>query len=449
MGPEGSAVGRGERWDKFADHTHERVQNITNTLSDDGTESPLPHRTDKSEHLLTSIARRAAELDDITRLSSHQVTTDAELDDQAQRAGELVVDLVRLEKSGRRIPQLGPGLREAYRTTRQIEQDLSDFLAADPAASGPLTLEVASPSHGHVRVTGLARFFPARVVSATNCTSVVEGNDCTLQSVDHYHVRRVSMPFEPLLEPGSRASDALCALVKDHSDGGIKRFQRELQQLVELPEQHETRASLPVRHDPLMVVTGSKVVQQGNGCDLQMKTQYVVEGSELQVIELFARSLPLVRSFVAAATERKAGAGAREFLRQSLAAADRVDDIELLDHGIGLHAPETSIWALFGVTAVNQASAVMVGIDNEIDARWQVHRGSFAKRTVRDELGSIREVFAKDAQRRRELALRSVMPSTPNGLPWRRSSDHANPFQGPRWAGEPSTANGLGPAADE
>jgi hypothetical protein len=288
-------------------------------------------------------------------------------------------------------------------------EELDHLLGATrQAAPKPVTLEVASPSHEQVHVTGLAWFFPASTVTAVKCQTVVEGDDCILRSVDHYHVRQLSMPLESLLEPGSRAYAELCALAKDPSDSGVRRFQRAMRQLAEPPEQHDTRATLPVKQLPRMVVTGSKIVQQGDKCDLAMKTRYVVERSEIQAIELFAENPSLVRSFVAAATELEPSVATRRFLRQAARATGSISDIALLRHGIGLPEHDTLVQALFGIDTVSHASVVMVGTGNEMDTAMQVHRGDLARRTVLDELGSIREVFAREAQQQHhELAPQS------------------------------------------
>ena len=61
----------------------------------------------------------------------------------------------------------------------------------------PATLVLAAPSHSQVRVSGLARFFPAHTIHARRSTAVVTADDCELQSVDHYHVHRVSVRSTP------------------------------------------------------------------------------------------------------------------------------------------------------------------------------------------------------------------------------------------------------------
>ena len=66
----------------------------------------------------------------------------------------------------------------------------------------PATLDVAAPSHGRVRISGLARFFPAHTIHARRSTAVVTADDCELRSVDHYHVHRVTVSLYPLVRPG-------------------------------------------------------------------------------------------------------------------------------------------------------------------------------------------------------------------------------------------------------
>ena len=149
-----------------------------------------------------------------------------------------------------------------------------------------MTLEVAAPAHGRVQVAGLARFFPARSVHAQRSTGVVAGNNCELQSTDHYHVHRVSVSLEASLRPGSPGNAALHALLKDQSADGIARFQDSMRQIAGPSQEKNTRASVPVRVDHRLSVTGAAGVQAGDESHMTVSARYVVEHSELPIADL-------------------------------------------------------------------------------------------------------------------------------------------------------------------
>lgn len=260
------------------------------------------------------------------------------------------------------------------------------------------TLQVASPSHGEVRVSGVARFFPARAVHARESTAVVTADHCTLQSRDHYHIQRVSVSLDPIVEPGSSGHAAFQQLLKDLSGSSITQFQRSMQRIVSPTGQRETQASVPIRLDPVTTVTDSDVVQQGPGSRTKVTTHCIIETSELPIIDLLARDRGLVRSLAVAATANEAGRGpaTRTFLHDTLRSAGRADDLALLEHSEGLDAPDTLLFGLFGVDIVDRASAVMVGSDNHLDQDMKVHRGRFSTGTVLDDLARIREQAAQN-----------------------------------------------------
>ncbi len=254
----------------------------------------------------------------------------------------------------------------------------------------PATLEVAAPTHGQVHIPVLARFFPAHTVHARKSTAVVAGDHCRLQSEDHYHVHRLSLSLDPLLEPGSTGHTALQKLLKDRSGSGFTQFQQSMQAIADSAEHRETQASVPVRDDPHTLVTSSESVQRGDGSRTNVTTHYLVDEAELHIVELLARDRDLARSLVAAVDEPEPGAATRKFLRDAARSAGRTDDLALLDHCTGLREQDTSIYWLFGVDAVKGASAVMVGRDNELRTDMRVDRGSLNRSALLADLGHVR-----------------------------------------------------------
>jgi len=162
-----------------------------------------------------------------------------------------------------------------------------------------------------------------------------------------------------------------------------------MQRISDPPEQHQVQASVPVRFNRFTSVTSSEVVQQGPGSHAKLATHYLVEESELPIIDLLARNRRLVRSLVAAiADETRQGSATREFLRDTLRCAGRADDLALLEHSAGLHAPDTLLFGFFGVDIVDQAS---VGTGNRPRQDMKVDRGRVRAGTVLNDIDRIRE----------------------------------------------------------
>jgi hypothetical protein len=241
----------------------------------------------------------------------------------------------------------------------------------------PATLLVASPSYGEVRVTGMARWFPAHTVHAKDCGTVVAGNDCTLTSRDHIHVQTVSVSLAPLTKPGSPGHAALTALLKDPTDKRIDKFQGEMRRMRDEAAPGETQVSLPARQTHLAIVSGAAMVQQGDGSRANVTTHVVIERVELPVCELFAEDRPLVNAFVDAVLGPEGGREAGAFGREALRAARCTDDLALLDYSTELHGAEASVFGLFGVDRVRSAPAVMMGTGNTLHTHMRVEQGKY------------------------------------------------------------------------
>jgi hypothetical protein len=240
----------------------------------------------------------------------------------------------------------------------------------------------------------LARFFPAHTVHARRSTAVVAGDNCKLQSVDHYHVHRVSVSLDLLLKQGSRGHAALQDLLRDPT-GGVARFQAVMRSIADPPENRDTRANVPVRLHHLISVTSSTGVQQGDGARMRVRTHYMVEESELPIVDLLARDPGLVRSLAAAVDGPERGPETSKFLRAALRSAGRTGDLALLDYSAGLRAPTTSIFGLFGLDIVDRATVVMAGRGNQVSAGMQVDHGSFRPGTLLADLDQIRKQGAR------------------------------------------------------
>jgi hypothetical protein len=262
----------------------------------------------------------------------------------------------------------------------------------------PVKLQVASPSHGEVSFPALARYFPKHTVHARDCTAIVEGSNCELLQEDHYHVQHISVSLQPLLEPGSPARAALLALSSDPSDAEIARFQQAVQKCLDEPaKDRETQASVTLRKDPQVRLSGVAAVHQGNETRTSIKTRYVAEDSQLPVTELLATNKDLVRSLAAAKAEAGEGPAAYAFLHDALKTAGCTADADLLDHATGLHDPATAIRGLFGTAQVTHASAAMAGVGNTLNTSMQIHRGELDRATVMADLSDIRALASPGA----------------------------------------------------
>jgi len=230
-------------------------------------------------------------------------------------------------------------------------------------------LTAAGPAHSGVRVSGLGRFVPAHTV-----------HDCALQAVDHYHVYRARVSMRPLLESGP-ARQALRALL-DNPDGSsaVSAFQQALKPLRTPPRPgHDARVSVAVS------------VQQCDGSRRSANTHYVVEESVLSLVDLLARDADLVRSFARALAEPQPGGHTAEFLRGALRAAGRSGDLDLLTGAAGLPAQaDASIFAFFGSSVVDNATAIMIGTGNRLDPGTGLHRPDASHGDLRADLGWLR-----------------------------------------------------------
>ncbi len=181
-------------------------------------------------------------------------------------------------------------------------------------------------------------------------------------------------------------------LLKNRSDSGIATFQRSMQRLAAPPERQDTQVSVPVRAHHVTSVTSSTGVQQGDRSHMNVHTNYIVEASELPIVDLLARDPGLVRSLVAALDEQEPGPRTHQFLRAAMRSGGRADDLALLDHAVGLRqVPNTWIFGLFGVDVVDRASAVMVGYGNHLRTGMRVDHAGLRAGTILADLDRIKD----------------------------------------------------------
>jgi hypothetical protein len=143
-----------------------------------------------------------------------------------------------------------------------------------------------------VRVSGLARFFPAGTAHGWRSATAAPQEPCELTDTDHLHIHRVSAPLAPLLNPGSPARDALVALLGRGDDpSAIAEFQRTLAAL------HQ-----PGEPAPTIEITRLVVVTDGPPSGPAAAVEYIAEDTILSVPDLLAENAGLVRLLIQACT---------------------------------------------------------------------------------------------------------------------------------------------------
>ncbi|WP_285681018.1 hypothetical protein [Actinoplanes sp. NBRC 103695] len=257
---------------------------------------------------------------------------------------------------------------EITRLAWQLGEKLGDAIEFD-RRTVPIWLDVASPAHGRINVMGeRSRFAPNHVVTET-ATTVVTANDCTLEAVDHYHLRRVSLDCESLYSNGP-AVKAFVALLLDPSARNRAELRERLSEIVhtaaevggqthhqKLSPQADTLANQP------------DVVFLGDRSTICSTTRYHVRETIFPLADLLYHQPALIDDLV---NEYLYGTPARH-IRSALA---DVEDADLLHHSHELDDGQVSVTrSAFGVR-VGLASAVMIGYGNRLVARSAVDVGT-------------------------------------------------------------------------
>ena len=312
-------------------------------------------------------------------------------------------------------------------------------------------LDVAAPAHGQVRTWGLARFFPAHTIHAQRSSAVVAGNNCRLEKVDHYHVHRMSVSFDPLLKDGS-ARKALQRLLTDPTDSRITEFQSQLRRLITPLHDHgRTEASMDIRPSHVTSIMFADAVQLSDGSRMNHTTRYVVEETVLPIVDLLAKDRGLVRSFAMTLQESAPGPQRAAFLKDLGRATGNVDDLALLDHSADLDTRDTQLMSLFGFAAVDRAAAIMIGSNNTMVADLRVDHPDLSRGDLLDDLGRLRRDMdlAGAVLAQPDAAMRPARrPQLPHlSVTEREPTDPAPDLAPPiRWVAKPELSTPWSPA---
>lgn len=218
------------------------------------------------------------------------------------------------------------------------------------------------------RVTGVGRFFRADEVHVENSVGVVAGDRCRLLAEDHFHVYRATIDFGVLLDPPQRLREALAALVTAPDDrDALTEFAAELRRVsgvVVLPESGVEERRIAPRCS--VSIADSVGVQLGDGTQLNIHHEYVVEQIEIPLIELLTHE-DVLRQFAHALAASDDPEAMTDLLRTMTEALELVDDEVLAALSEPQAGSDTLLHSLFGRAEITCAEPVMIGVGNELE----------------------------------------------------------------------------------
>ncbi|MCI4063301.1 hypothetical protein MRQ36_12245 [Micromonospora sp. R77] len=289
----------------------------------------------------------------------------------------------------------------------------------------PVDLTVTMATHGTVRLTGVARFFPADTVHLERSTAVI-GDGCVLRQEEHFHFHHVEVSFDRLVE-SPEALDALrVALAEPGDSRHTRHFRDAVRGLCAPPPEPETdnQARLRVRQ-PVSVTTRASAVVLGEGTRVTRKVEFISELTTIDAVELLARDSGLVNAFLDHLTS--VDLASREPLTSLFAAAaGQVEDLELIRGAQDLRDPGTSVFRAVGHEVVSDAVGVLLGTGNRLDRSLEVRRPDVYGLAPSQGLEVVTEVAehaAELAELQRAVAEQAVDEPEPEPEPHRRGYD--------------------------
>jgi len=252
------------------------------------------------------------------------------------------------------------------RGSQEIVASISDnATAASSFFLGGPQLVVSASAHSNIQVSGLGWFVRADECLVHNTSGVIAANDCTLKSVDHYHVRRASLSMDELLSAIDK--EALRRLVEKPDDrSAALEFQQQLRQLTNPPAaEHATQVSIPLARKYRTTIDECDVLQVGDHSRMKIVNRFVVDETVLPAVDLLARSTDLIELFARALKEPESGGAMRNFLRAAMKEAKCGDDLELIRNACGLEeVSDPWLSVFFGIATTTDMKTVMAGAGN-------------------------------------------------------------------------------------
>jgi hypothetical protein len=304
----------------------------------------------------------------VVRFPAREVSTTALEPDIAAAENPQIFELERVLK---REVLREEGLEVESRPERTYLRVLPGSRRADEVRiehHGVAVLQAATQAHGQISTRGLGLWFPAHTVHARNSAAVVVGDNCELTQTEHVHIRQAVVSQDDALR-SSRVKE-IVARAKPGQDNTrvVRDLRAALDKLVQRPaETGPTRAYRPVRADCETNIYKAESVQLGNDATTRLDSRYVVERTTIPAGALLAESEELARRYVEIvadpADNPRALAG---FLCDLVGTAENATDDNVLGYADGLPKQQATLLGLFGMTAVNRATSIMIGIGNQL-----------------------------------------------------------------------------------
>jgi len=289
-------------------------------------------------------------------------------------ARQVATEVAEVERRGLLAP-------EALQNLVGRVEELASLLEFEPRVElPPLFLDVAAPEHGEVTVSEGWTHFGPKHVTTNDSDVVVQANECHLDAVDHYHVRRVTLDCASLYEDPA-VVDGFAQVMTDPSERNIGALKALLRGRVGPPRPDGVQAYRK-ETSPFVSVDShrSKVVNQGDQAEMRVNTHYHVRETVIPVAEMLNERPELIADLAAAFRHEP---GAADPAAKMLTAVGDLDTRDLLHGAKGLADGGTSVKHSFGGAKVDFASAVMVGYGNTMTRRSEISLSSRVGGTVK------------------------------------------------------------------
>lgn len=310
------------------------------------------------------------------RLRDRLAESRAEARGRAPRPTRLVRTLTAARELARELDvaeSVGVLPRERRDQMRQELGRLAGCLGTDlerVAASTrePKWLDVASPAHGQVNVAGARTFFRPGHVAATEASAVVVANDCRLEAVDHYHLRRVSLDCGSLYRDEA-AVESFAAMLAEPSEESIQAFREQLRRIASpapepgrqvYRERVAARVNTHLDHPDVAVL--------GDESHVRSTTRYHVRETVVPLADLLYEREDLIRALAA-------GQGDAGLEKPIVDAIGEVEDVALLRYATNLDAGHSTVRRSLDTRRVDLAAAMMVGAGNTLTRGSEVEAG--------------------------------------------------------------------------
>ncbi|WP_130509698.1 hypothetical protein [Krasilnikovia cinnamomea] len=253
----------------------------------------------------------------------------------------------------------------------------------------PKWLDVASPAHGQVNVAGARTLFRPGHVAASDASAVVVANDCELEAVDHYHLRRVSLDCGSLYRDNA-AVESFAAMLAEPSEQSIQAFREQLRRIVSpVPEPGRqvyrervaARVNTHLDHPDVAVL--------GDESHVRSTTAYHVRETVVPLADLLYEREDLIQALAE-------GQGDVSLEKPIQDALGEIEDVALLRYAMNPDGGRTNVRRSLDTRRVHLAAAMMVGAGNTLTHSSEVEAG-------RARLGNLAR-FDRRVRQRREKA---------------------------------------------